>query len=199
MCHGPATRNQRDGRRGERSGCTKNGRQPRTAYEVGRATTARGSPQFGRRLARPTVRRRAASGRSAEEWPRSCTTAAKRRARSRERNAPLQSRNPGPRRRGRACSRAQSRLSARPRRAPVRAEPPSAYPVLGCGGFDNEVHQAAAPDQRSVFLAQDREIAERESARLALRRIAPDDLPRRRTRSAGGAWRMALDRAWRAA
>ena len=35
-------------------------------------------------------------------------------------------------------------------------------PVLGCRGFDDEVHQAAAPDQRSVFLAQDREIAERE-------------------------------------
>jgi hypothetical protein len=41
-------------------------------------------------------------------------------------------------------------------------EPSSANPVLGCRGFDNEVHQAAAPDQRSVFLAQDREIAERE-------------------------------------
>jgi hypothetical protein len=34
-------------------------------------------------------------------------------------------------------------------------EPSSANPVLGCRGFDNEVHQAAAPDQRSVFLAQD--------------------------------------------
>jgi hypothetical protein len=34
--------------------------------------------------------------------------------------------------------------------------------VLGCRGFDDEVHQAAAPDQGSVFLAQDREIAERE-------------------------------------
>ncbi len=42
------------------------------------------------------------------------------------------------------------------------SEPSSANPVLGCRGFDNEVHQAAAPDQRSVFLAQDREIAERE-------------------------------------
>ena len=29
-------------------------------------------------------------------------------------------------------------------------------------GFDHEVHHAAAPDQRSVFLAQDREVAERE-------------------------------------
>jgi len=34
--------------------------------------------------------------------------------------------------------------------------------VLGCRGFDHHVHQAAAPDERSVFLAQDREIAERE-------------------------------------
>src|SRR2546422_4357617 len=41
-------------------------------------------------------------------------------------------------------------------------EPSSANPVLGCRGFDDEVHQAAAADQRSVFLAQDREIAERE-------------------------------------
>src|SRR5882724_7235984 len=41
-------------------------------------------------------------------------------------------------------------------------EPSSANPVLGCRGFDNEVHHAAAPDERSVFLAQDREIAERE-------------------------------------
>ena len=41
-------------------------------------------------------------------------------------------------------------------------EPSSANPVIGCRRFDNEVHQAAAPDQRSVFLAQDREIAERE-------------------------------------
>ena len=33
-------------------------------------------------------------------------------------------------------------------------ERPSANPVLGCSGFDNEVHQAAAPDQCSVFLAK---------------------------------------------
>src|SRR5205814_3025053 len=45
---------------------------------------------------------------------------------------------------------------------PFAPEPSSANPVLGCRGFDNEVHQAAAPDERSVFLAQDREIAERE-------------------------------------
>src|SRR5881409_1947242 len=41
-------------------------------------------------------------------------------------------------------------------------EPSSADPARGCRGFDNEVHHATAPDQRSVFLAQDREIAERE-------------------------------------
>src|SRR5712692_469802 len=76
---------------------------------------------FGRRLARRAVRRRAASGRSAKEWPRSRTAAAERRARSRERNAPLRSRNPGSRRRGRPCSRAHTRMSARPQRAPVRA------------------------------------------------------------------------------
>src|SRR5262245_25111090 len=47
-------------------------------------------------------------------------------------------------------------------RRPRESEPSSTNPVLGCRGFDNELHQAAAPDQRSVFLAQDREIAERE-------------------------------------
>src|SRR6267154_233682 len=41
-----------------------------------------------------------------------------------------------------------------------RPEPSFAKPVLGHSGFDNELHQAAAPDQRSVFLAQDREITE---------------------------------------
>src|SRR5215831_5517433 len=41
-------------------------------------------------------------------------------------------------------------------------EPSSANPALVFRGFDNELHQAAAPDQRSVFLAQDGEIAERE-------------------------------------
>ena len=41
-------------------------------------------------------------------------------------------------------------------------EPSSANPVLGFRGFDDHVHQAAAPDQRSVCLAHDREIAERE-------------------------------------
>src|SRR6266851_4498027 len=41
-----------------------------------------------------------------------------------------------------------------------RPEPSFAKPVLGYCGFDNELHQAAAPDQRSVFLAQDREITE---------------------------------------
>src|SRR5882672_11475753 len=41
-------------------------------------------------------------------------------------------------------------------------EPSSANPRLGCRGFDHHVHQAAAPDQRSVVLAHDREIAERE-------------------------------------
>src|SRR5439155_26898965 len=41
-------------------------------------------------------------------------------------------------------------------------EPSSANRVLGGRGFDSEVSQAAAPDQRSVLLAQDREMAERE-------------------------------------
>src|SRR5262245_41198514 len=39
------------------------------------------------------------------------------------------------------------------------SEPSSANLRLECRGFDSEVHQAAAPDQRSVFLAQDRKIA----------------------------------------
>src|SRR4029434_5308918 len=38
----------------------------------------------------------------------------------------------------------------------------SANPVLGWRGFDNHVHDAAAADQRSVLLANHREIAERE-------------------------------------
>src|SRR5438046_628856 len=76
---------------------------------------------FGRRRARRPARRRAASGRSTEEWPRPRTTAAERRARSRERNAPLRSQNPGPRPRGLTCSRAPSRMSTRRQRAPVRA------------------------------------------------------------------------------
>src|SRR5439155_5623226 len=41
-------------------------------------------------------------------------------------------------------------------------EPTSANPVFGCPGFDSEIGQAAAPDQRSVVLAHDREVAERE-------------------------------------
>src|SRR5262249_36925575 len=44
-------------------------------------------------------------------------------------------------------------------------EPSSANPALGCRRFDNEVHQATAPDQCSIFLAQDGEIAERELLR----------------------------------
>src|SRR5206468_228829 len=97
-----------------------------TARRLWRAATRRDPTRdrprpSGRRLARPTVRRRAASGRSTEEWPRPCTTTAARRARARERTAPLRSRNPGPRRRGPACSRAPSRRSARRQRAPVRA------------------------------------------------------------------------------
>src|SRR5205807_44972 len=77
--------------------------------------------QGGEALARPPVRPRAASGCSTEEWPRPCTSAPERRARSRERNTPLRSRNPGPRRRDPTCSRAPSRMSARRQRAPVRA------------------------------------------------------------------------------
>src|SRR5262249_23767603 len=34
-------------------------------------------------------------------------------------------------------------------------------PLLGLRTFDDQVHQAAAPDQRAVVLAHDREIAER--------------------------------------
>src|SRR2546427_4243515 len=98
----------------------------------------------------------APSGRSAEEWPRSRTTAAERRARSHGRNAPLRSRNPGPSRRGRTCSRAHTRMSARRQRAPVRApEPSSANPVLGCRGFDNEVHQAAARPACGIKMLRD--------------------------------------------
>src|SRR6516225_5349423 len=41
-------------------------------------------------------------------------------------------------------------------------EPSPANLVPGCRGLDNEVHQTTAPDQRSIFLAQDRKIAERE-------------------------------------
>src|SRR4029450_2972243 len=37
-------------------------------------------------------------------------------------------------------------------------EPSSANPVLRGRGFDNHVHDAAAADQRSVFLANEREI-----------------------------------------
>src|SRR5205085_9488774 len=41
------------------------------------------------------------------------------------------------------------------------SEPTSANAVLGRRGFDNELRQAAAPDQRAVFLAHDREMAAR--------------------------------------
>src|SRR5262249_47740837 len=59
-------------------------------------------------------------------------------------------------------SQARIRTSARPSRGFLPSEPASANPVFGCHGVDNEVHYAAAPDQGSVFLAQNREIAERE-------------------------------------
>src|SRR6266545_1775425 len=52
-------------------------------------------------------------------------------------------------------------------------EPSSANPVLGCRGFDSEIGQAAAPDQRSVFLAQDREVAERELLRARQTGLQP--------------------------
>src|SRR5476651_2218585 len=48
-----------------------------------------------------------------------------------------------------------------PGRRGVPPEPSFADGVSGYRGFDNQVRQAAAPDQRSVFLAQDRELAER--------------------------------------
>jgi hypothetical protein len=53
----------------------------------------------------------------------------------------------------------RQRDSAGRLRAP---EPSSANPGPTCRGFDNEVRQSAAPDQRAVFLAQDREMTERE-------------------------------------
>src|SRR5580704_13659611 len=40
------------------------------------------------------------------------------------------------------------------------AKPSLTNPVLWCSGFDGEFRQAATPDQRRIFLAQDREIAE---------------------------------------
>ena len=78
------------------------------------------SPPFARRLARRTVRRRAASGRYAEEWLRSRSATAERRAHNRERNTPLRSRTLGPRLRGRTYSRARTQRSPRPRQGSLR-------------------------------------------------------------------------------
>ena len=46
-------------------------------------------------------------------------------------------------------------------RLPI-SKPTSADPILGRRGFDNKVHQAATPDQRSVRLTQDSKIPKRE-------------------------------------
>src|SRR5437867_529757 len=65
-------------------------------------------------------------------------------------------------------------------------EPSSANPALGCRGFDREVGQAAAPDQRSVFLAQDREVAERELLRALESGLQPRGRLFGRARPASG-------------
>src|SRR5215471_1464170 len=63
-----------------------------------------------------------------------------------------------------------------PTRRFLPPKPASANPVFGCHGFDNEVHYAAAPDQGAVFLAQNREIAEREP--LIARECVPQECGR---------------------
>jgi carboxylesterase type B len=68
--------------------------------------------------------------------------------------------NPGPRRRGRACSRAD--LEGQRDTGGRAPEPSSANPVLGGRGFDDEVHRPQRPIKVCLPCARPRDSAERE-------------------------------------